>query len=500
MTTSPTNVTGGRIRGRHTDGVHEFLGIPYAAAPVGDARFRAPGPVTSWDGVRDATQPGPSCHQSPYSPELEALLGRSIVPGDESLNLNVWTPDPGARGLPVMVWIHGGAFVRGGNAVPSYDGRHFARSGVVLVSINYRLGISGFAELDGAPSNRGILDQLRALEWVRENIAAFGGDPDNVTVFGESAGAISVATLLASPLANGLFAKAVVQSGSPTCTVAPADARRVASEFAEVLGVPATAAAFSAVEPRALQAAQDAVEATFQQNPDPARWGATTARNGLGIMYLMPVADGVVLESSPLTGVTGRRMADVPLLIGTTADEFRVFLARHGRALSEESLRTALAAAGLEPAEVIAAYRAGDQGRTPFDVLAAVLTDWGFRDGTYRLAQRWPEHGGRSYLYEFGWRTPVADLRACHALEIPFVFDTLDRGPGLTGTGAPADLATEMHRTWVRFAETGQPGWPPFDPDGPTVRVFDTEGGIELPPRLAELSALRRARRKENTL
>jgi carboxylesterase type B len=219
---------------------------------------------------------------------------------------------------------HGGAFVRGGNAVLSYDGSAFARSGVVLVSINYRLGIAGFAELDGAPPDRGLLDQLQALHWVQDNIAAFGGHPRRVTVFGESAGGISVATLLATPRAEGLFTRAIVQSGSPTCAVAKSDAR--------------------------------------------------------------------------------------------------------------------------------------------------------FRDPSHAMAERWRAGGGQAYVYEFAWRTAVADLRACHALEIPFLFDNLDRVPAFTGGEGPAELAAEMQKAWVRFASSGDPGWAPFDADARSVRVFDSSG------------------------
>jgi para-nitrobenzyl esterase len=434
-------VTGGRVRGRVSDGIHAFLGIPYAAPPVGAARFRAPAPVVPWDGVRDAGTPGGSCLQSPYRPELAALLGSSIVAGDESLNVNVWTPDPGAGGLPVMVWIHGGAFVRGGNATPAYDGSAFARRGVVLVSVNYRLGIGGFAELDGAPSNRGLLDQLQALRWVHDNIAAFGGDPARVTVFGESAGGMSVAALLASPLADGLFARAIIQSGSPTWTVSRPDARLVAAELAGRLGVPATAEAFADVRPAELLAAQDAAELAFQEQRDPARWGQTTVGNGLGIMSLMPVVDGVVLDGPPSEVFRERRMREVPLLIGTNADEFRLFLAgREG---------------GID------------------DDLAAALTHSAFRAPSRAMAEQWRAAAACAYAYEFAWPTAVADLRACHALEIPFVFGNLDRTPVLIGGGAPAELAVEMQQAWVRFAESGDPGWAPYRPDGSTLRVFD---------------------------
>ncbi|NEC02399.1 carboxylesterase family protein, partial [Streptomyces anulatus] len=206
----------GAVRGAVERGVAVFRGIPYAAPPVGARRFRVPGPPEPWTGVREAVAYGPTAPKRPYAPPLDRLLPDPAVPGDGCLNLNVWTPSPGAgaAGLPVLVWIHGGSLTHGSSAVPVYDGSAFARDGVVLVSVNYRLGVEGFGVFPDAPANRGLLDQLAALEWVRDNIAAFGGDPDRVTVAGESAGAVSIAALLASPRSAGLLRRAVLQSGA----------------------------------------------------------------------------------------------------------------------------------------------------------------------------------------------------------------------------------------------------------------------------------------------
>src|SRR4051795_4741529 len=203
----------GALQGRTADGVTAFKGVPYAAAPFGPRRFAGPEPSPSWDGVRDALAFGPTAPHPGYAPPYADLLPDPVLPGEDCLNLNVWTPDAGAAGLPVMVWIHGGAFVNGSGAVPTYDGSAFARDGVVLVTINYRLGVDGFLQFpDDGPANRGLLDQVAALRWVQDNIAAFGGDPARVTVGGESAGAMSVGCLLAMPSAEGLFAQAVLQS------------------------------------------------------------------------------------------------------------------------------------------------------------------------------------------------------------------------------------------------------------------------------------------------
>src|SRR5829696_8437568 len=216
MSPEPTvRTTSGAVRGRNRDGVHAYLGIPYAAPPFGPRRFGAPQPPQPWDDVRDATAYGPTVPKPPYVPPYDLLLPEPVIPGEDCLNLNVWTPDPGGAGLPVFVWVHGGAFVNGSGAVPVYDGAAFARDGVVCVTVNYRLGVEGFLHFaDDGPANRGLLDQLAALRWVQDNIAAFGGDPARVTVGGESAGAMSIGCLLAMSSARGLFARAILQSGA----------------------------------------------------------------------------------------------------------------------------------------------------------------------------------------------------------------------------------------------------------------------------------------------
>ncbi len=233
---STVSTSYGTLRGQVRDGVTSFLGIPYAASPTGSLRFRAPVPPEPWSGVREAVAYGATPPKPDYPPPFDTLFAEPNIAGDDWLNLNVWTPDPGASGLPVMVWIHGGAFANGNSAIPLYDGHAFARDGLVLVSINYRLGVDGFALLPDSPANRGLLDQIAALEWVRSNISAFGGDPANVTIFGESAGGMSVTTLLAMPGAAGLFSKAIAQSGAAQAAAAPADAALVTTELGKALG------------------------------------------------------------------------------------------------------------------------------------------------------------------------------------------------------------------------------------------------------------------------
>ncbi|MEO5744712.1 MAG: carboxylesterase family protein [Terracoccus sp.] len=224
-------VDGGQVLGTSRLGVNAFLGIPYAAPAVGRGRYREPQPVVPWTGQRDATRHGPTPAQTPYPAPMDAVLPSSVTPGADYLNVSVWAPSEGEN-LPVMVWLPGGAFVRGANSITTYDGSAFARDGVVVVGVNYRLGAPGFAVLDGAPTNLGLRDQIAALAWVRENVAAFGGNPDQVTLFGESAGAMSVATLMASPAAQGLFHRAIVQSGGATVACSLEDARLISAELA----------------------------------------------------------------------------------------------------------------------------------------------------------------------------------------------------------------------------------------------------------------------------
>ncbi|MEU8341324.1 carboxylesterase/lipase family protein [Spirillospora sp. NPDC048832] len=480
----------GKVRGRTRDGVTAFLGIPYAAPPFGPNRFREPRPPEPWDGVRDAFEYGPTAPKPGYPKPFDTLLPDPDIPGDDCLNLNVWTPhfgggtggsstlndttpEGGADGLPVMVWIHGGAFRNGSGAVPVYSGRNFARDGVVCVTINYRLGVEGFANLPGAPLNRGLLDQIAALEWVRDNIAGFGGDPGNVTVFGESAGAMSVTTLLSLDL--GLFRRAIAQSGAGSIAQDPDDAMLVTREMAARLGIEPTAEAFAALDPAAILPAQASVAADVSMVPDPGRWGATTAAGG---MSLTPVLDGALLARRPEDAIAAGAGRGVDLLTGYTSEEFRLFLMPAGIAdqLDREAVDFVTAGMGVPPA-LTAAYRDRYAEQTEGELMATVITDHLFRIPAHRAAAGHAASGGRTWMYEFAWRSPNHGLGACHALELGFVFDNLTAEPeGLTGPNPPQDLADRMHRHWVDFAATGDPGWERFDPSTRAVRTFDGAG------------------------
>jgi para-nitrobenzyl esterase len=472
----------GSVKGRRRDGVSSFLGIPYAAPPFGASRLRGPEPPDPWDGIRDALAFGPTAPSPSFAPPLDALLPDVQVPGEDCLNLNVWTPDPGAAGLPVMVWIHGGAFRNGSSGVPWYCGDRFARDGVVCVTLNYRLGCEGFLLLDDGPANRGILDQLAALEWVQSNIRAFGGDPDNVTVFGVSAGAMSVVTLLSMPQAAGLFHRAVAQSGAGHQILTADTARSVTHELARRLGIEPTTAAFAIVPADRLFDDQRRLSDDIESEPEPDRWGEI----GLDTLPLAPVLDGAVLAARPMERLAAGAAGDVDLLIGTNRDELRLYLVPNGVIdLIDAGVLAGFATRlGLDPAGV-AAYEESPES-TPGEVFADVYTDWYFRIPAIRTAEA---HQGRSHLYEFAWGSPLFDgrLGACHALEVGFVFDTLDEAGGgpLWGPAPPRRLATAMHGAWVAFATSGDPGWEPYGPDRRATMCFDAQSSVVSDPRSA---------------
>ncbi|WP_405684405.1 carboxylesterase/lipase family protein [Streptomyces sp. NBC_00057] len=475
--TSPqVSTVHGAVRGTLEQDVAVFRGIPYAAAPVGARRFRAPEPPEPWEEVREAVVFGPTAPKRPYSPPLDRLLPDPDVPGDDCLNLNVWTPSPARTGLPVLVWIHGGSLLHGSSAVPLYDGAAFARDGVVLVSVNYRLGIEGFGVFPDAPANRGLLDQLAALAWVRDNIAAFGGDPDLVTVCGESAGAISIAALLAAPRAKGLFRRAVLQSGAPTALPLGAAARRTTELIAKRLGVAATAGALAAVDPAQLLAAQ--TEVTSGGSP-------LTGGNSFQI-----VVDGDLLPRDPLEALLDGAANDVDLLMGTNSEEYRLWFVPSGltERLSRIKLRLALLKFKV-PGATARTYRANRPGATPGELLGALATDLLLRVPLNRVADARAGASGSTHLYEFGWPSPVLRLGACHALEIAFVFDTLDQpdAVALTGEDAPQELADAMHAAWVRFATSGDPGWPAWDASRPVMGFGPGVPAVVSAPRDEEL-------------
>jgi para-nitrobenzyl esterase len=476
----------GEVRGSVADGVRTFQGIPYAAPPFGANRLRPPQPIVSWSGVRDALTYGPTPPQLP-SP-LDALVPNPAVAGEDCLNLNIWSPELGSAGLPVMVWTTGGAFESGTGASPWYDGSHFARDGIVCVTITYRVGAEGFLSLGEGNANRGLLDQIAALQWVRENIAAFGGDPGNVTIFGESAGGMSVGTLLAIPRAQGLFRRAIAQSGATHYEVSAATAQRVGEILAEKLGVAATREAISAVPIERLLAAQLDLRADLAAHPDAERWGAEVV---VSMMPWHPVVDGDVLPARPIERIAAGGGADIDLLVGTNTDEWRLFLVPNGAIdhVTDRVLAGAIVAYGLPVEAALAAYRAAHPGESSGDLLAALQSDWYIRIPALRLADAHAKNSSATYMYEFAWRSPQFNgrLGACHGLEIPFVFDMLGNGTEpLLGSEPPQRLANTMHAAWVAFATRGDPAWPKYELIRRATMRFDTTSEVVDDPRSAE--------------
>ncbi len=508
-TRSPVvQTTHGAVQGITDEGVHLFLGIPYAAPPFGEGRLRPPHPAKDWDGVRDATRLGPEPPQvappSTGGPQAGAAEDWGDVAGAfaaverapdsaECLNLNVWTPDPGATGLPVMVWIQGGMFELSSTA--AYDGSRFARDGVVCVVINWRPGAEGFLYLGDGIANLGLLDQVAALEWVRDNIAGFGGDPGNVTVFGESAGAMSIGTLLAMPAARGLFHRAILQSGAAQHVTPPGDAARIAAHLADLLGVGRDRDAIAAVGVQRLLAAQAQLKAELLGDPDPARWGVSVVTT---TMPWQPVVDGDVLPGAPLDAIAAGSATGVDVLVGTNVDDWRLWLVVSGAIgqITDEILTgpvgaygyQSLAAYGLDPATALAAYRDRYPTAGPGELLAKIQTDWWMRIPAIRLADAVVAADGdthHTFMYEFAWASP--GLGAVHALEVPFVFDTASPdaplfGP-LLGPDPPQDLARTMHTSWVNFASHGNPGWLRYDLLTRSTMRFDTTSHVVDNPR-----------------
>jgi len=475
----------GGVRGSIENGVAVFRGIPFAKPPIGALRFRAPEPAQSWEGVRDAVAFGPPAPQAAF-PGAPPIPPERIASG-EWLSVNVWTPDPGAAGLPVMVWIHGGAYLFGSSADPCSDGGRFASASAVLVSCNYRLGVEGFAQIPGAPANRGLLDLVAALRWVAENIAAFGGDPANVTVFGESAGAGVISALLAMDSARGLFRRAIAQS-VPGTFFTPDLAADITAAIAATAGVPATFEALAATEPMRLVEASMSVTGRMRQFP---RWGAVRLTD----TPFSPVVDGEILPRAPWRALLSGAARDVELLTGHNRDEYRLFIATSGRLgkISDDEAATVLdnfAPAPDGPAGYRKSYPEADSGR----LFELVFSDWLFRMPSLHLAQAHAASGGRTFLYELVAQAPAGGgmFGACHALDVPLVFGVWGQGIGavLTGDQPPADFAAVgdlMRSEWLRFAACGEPGWPVYGTERRMTRVYDLQPDVAPYPEEASM-------------
>jgi para-nitrobenzyl esterase len=461
-----------------------FRGIPFARPPVGDLRFRSPEPPEPWIGVREAKEYGPSAPQvGPVNRLIRTVIGAAgRRQSQDCLYLNIWTPRCDVQRRPVMLWIHGGAFILGSGATRIYDGARLARRGdVVVVTINYRLGALGFLNWksvcgtgESPQANLGIRDQIAALEWVRDHIEAFGGDPENVTIFGESAGAMSTATLLGVPAARGLFHKAILQSGAAHNVSRERKASSVASYFTEALEL-------DELSLETLQAlpVTDLMRAQAQ----------TSLRIGLndGMMAWQPCVDGDLIPEQPIAAVARGDAAEIPMLIGTNRDEYKLFTFTDRVRLDDATLleRVQRIADRCEFGEerlterLTGTYGATVGQRNPGanQRWIAIQSDRIFHYPASRLADLHAPHQPKTYSYLFEWKPPILGgaLGACHGLDLPFVFGGV-RGAlaraGLVANRAAGPLCDYMQDAWIAFARTGEPHqgnpdeWPAYELKG----------------------------------
>jgi para-nitrobenzyl esterase len=468
-------VAQGQLQGKRTGGVVTFKRVPYAANPyLASNRFKAPQPMPAWPGVRDAASSGPMPPQPSRAP------GGGLAGAPDDLTMEIWAP-VNAKGAPVLVWLPGGAFYRVNASETWYDGSAFARQGVVVVTVNYRVGIDGFMWVEGMPPNRGFLDQVAALQWVKENVAAFGGDASNITLAGQSAGAQSVMALMGMPAAKGLFNKAIAQS-PPQNHFTPEQARRVAAATAAELKVEPTAQALASAPIAAVIAATERMVADLRNR---AKWGPIG-----GQPPFLPVVDGMVVTNPPLAALTRHARRDVPLLIGSTDDEARLYLVPGGAIdrIPAPAFASAIKGANL-PERAAQVYAKSWANASPGDMLAAFESDSTFRMPAQRYADNRVTAGAPVWNYHFAWQSPGfgGRLGAGHVVDVPYVFNTLtsqQAGPFLGGAGHQP-LADTMFGHWLRFVKTGDPGWARYElAKRPTMR-FDVSSSVVSDP-LAE--------------
>ena len=452
-------ISGGMVRGRCSDTIRTFLGVPYADPP---RRFELPQPRTPWPDVFDATDPGPSApHRIKPFPAIDAepLVGTGSDGSDgDYLRLNIWAPLE-ARNAPVMVWVHGGGFVVGSKDAAISNGRAFAESGVICIAINYRMGIDGFLPVPGAPTNLGLRDILFALRWVQDNVAAFGGDAGNVTVFGESAGAMAIADLMTSPMIGGLCRRAIVQSGYGAMVRDIDVAQRLVKKLAAQLKVAPDIEGFRTV---GHDAAADAIDSLSKPTAIDLR-DADGFEPVFGISRFIPVYGDDVLPLKPIDALRQGAGAEIDLLIGTNADEMNLYFVPTGvKSKLPGLLAWWLLSRSLPNArKALKAYGMGTGRKRAGEAFAEATTDLVFRYPARQFAEA---HQGNTWLYEMDWLSLACDgeLGACHGIELPFVFDTLDTvtGPnGLAGENPPRSLARRIHEIWAGFGRDGTLPW-----------------------------------------
>ena len=474
-----TSTQYGLILGREKNGVLLFNGIPYAEAPVGDRRFKRPVSPASWDDIRDATRFGPAAPQLPSGGMTDSL---SVNWNEDCLFLNVCTPGIDQKKRPVLVWIHGGAYRSGQGAVPWYNGTSFALNGdIVVVSINYRLGALGFTDLSrfgdsyATSGINGICDQIRALKWVRDNISGFGGDPSKVTIAGESAGGFSVATLLGCEQAQGLFRRAIPQSGAAHHTLTEKVGRVVADLLIDELAV-------ESIDELKEASVMDILKAQARAD---VRYNQMGIGNGVQAFY--PVEQNEVLPIPLRESIRSGVGASVPVLTGTNKDENTLFVMEE---ISSERLRSQAETYGRE--SLVDAYMEMLPGATETELAIELGTDFTFKIPAVRHVEDRIAQGADTWMYQFDWESRNVRLKATHALEIPFVFNTL-RSSGVDafigGGELPQAVSDEMHSVWTSFIQGDEPGWPKYDLEKRTVKHFDNNSSLVDNGELQRLKA-----------
>lgn len=487
----------GRVHGSSENGLSVYRGIPFAAPPVGELRFKVARPHPGWDDVLDCESFRPMAPQIPNE-ALDAMIGAAPQEQSEDcLFLNIWTPGTDNAARPVMVWIHGGAFTIGSGSEGLYNGKMLASRGdVVVVTINYRLGALGFLHLPALEeSNFGMRDQVAALRWVRDNIAAFGGDPANITIFGESAGGMSVASLMGSPEATGLFHKAIPQSGAGHHGIEDVQAVEHGRMFCDLLGVePGDADALQAASVEDIVAAQAELE---QQMLYVAMEAGKQPE-----MPFRPVIDGEFLTEMPIDAVRAGQAAGVSALIGCLDEESKLFAAMVPTdPPNEEDAVAVMDGLHGDGRRLYDIYRAAREARgesiTPYEIQTAASGDELFRVPAMRLLDAQAQHSEQTWCYLFDWKSPMLDgaLGSCHALDIPFVFGTHQIASAFAGEGVAANGLAELTMdTWLAFARTGDPStsnlpWPRWDPETRQTVVLGESSRTENNFRGEEVAA-----------
>ena len=463
----------GKLRGIVKDGVCEWRGVRYAKAPIGDLRFHSPQPPDKWDGIKNAAEFGS------IAPQMKRALGEKQSQNEDCLFLNVWSPAADEKKRPVMFWIHGGGFMAGSGSSDLYDGSQFAKNGdVVIVSINYRLGALGFLYFKDMPnnnfeSNLGIKDQIAALQWVKENIAAFGGDPNAVTIFGESAGAVSVLTLMGTPAAKGLFTIAISESGAPDMLWRPKMATDVTTRFLKVLGItPDNLSKLKTIPADSLNSAMEKFVQIMRVEPSLAK-------------TFSPTIDGDLIPYDLATAISKNQAAGIPLLIGTNNNEANLFALRKLKMVpvNAEQLEPYMARVSADSRKrLIKAYKEYPHKSG----VLSIITDGIFTFPSIHFAEL--QSGiAPTYMYRFDWYSMglgLVGLKACHGVELPLVFGTLDTGFGkklgiMGNKKTIRALSHSVQQSWINFARTGNPNssgqntWQRYDAAGRNTLIFD---------------------------